>query len=43
MEEYDEDFSGEGIKKIKAYKCDMVYNDLQKLRYEFWSEKIINF
>jgi hypothetical protein len=37
LEEYEEEFSGEGIKKIKAYKFNQNIDALQKLRMEFWS------
>jgi hypothetical protein len=37
MPEYEDEFSGDGIKKIKAYKCELIYDELQKLRSEFWS------
>jgi hypothetical protein len=36
MEEYEDLYSGEGIKKIKAYKTTLLINELQNLRNEFW-------
>jgi hypothetical protein len=41
MDEYEEEFSGDGIKKIKAYKCNLQINELQNLRNEYWSRIII--
>jgi hypothetical protein len=32
-----DEYEGDGIKRIKAYKCDLTYNDLQKLRNDFWN------
>jgi hypothetical protein len=38
MDEWEgEKYKGEGIKKMRAYKCDLNINDLSKLREEFWS------
>jgi hypothetical protein len=31
-----ERFKGEGIKKMKGYKCDIPINELNKIREEFW-------
>jgi len=41
MKEYEIEFSGEGIKKIKAYKCNLTIDELNKLRSEFWCIIII--
>ena len=30
-------FTGFGIKKMKAYKSQLPYDELQKLRVEYWS------
>ena len=41
MEEIKGDiYSGVGIKKMKAYKCDLKIDELNKLREEFWTSKI---
>lgn len=38
MEEWDGDrITGEGIKRMKGYKCSLPINDLNKKREEFWS------
>jgi hypothetical protein len=29
---YDDEYSGEGIKRIKAYKCNISFDELNKLR-----------
>lgn len=39
LEEYEEDYSGEGIKRIKAYKWVEPFDKLYKLRMEFWASK----
>ncbi len=39
LEEYDNDFSGEGIKKMKAYKWNAPFDLLYKLRLDFWMSK----
>lgn len=40
MEEYtDGRVIGEGIKEIPAYKCNLAYDELDKLRAEFWATK----
>ena len=31
---------GLGIKKMKAYKCDLIIDELNKLREHFWKVKI---
>ena len=41
MKEWDSDkFSGVGIKRMKAYKCDLAINKLQLLRENFWKKKL---
>lgn len=30
-------FSGEGVKKIKSYKCNLPIDELQQIRIQFWS------
>lgn len=43
MEEWDGDrYVGIGIKKMKAYKCNLKYTDLQKKRNMFWDLKTDN-
>lgn len=37
LEEYENDFSGEGIKRMKAYKWNSPYDLLYQLRFEFWN------
>lgn len=38
MEEWDGDrYTGEGIKRMKGYKCSLPINDLNKKREDFWS------
>ena len=40
MEEVEEDiFTGIGIKKMKAYKCDLKIDELNKKRQDFWEVK----
>jgi len=39
FEEYDNQFSNFGIKKMKAYKSTLPYDELQKLKAEFWATK----
>lgn len=39
LDVYENDFSGEGIKKMKAYKWNAPYDQLYKLRQEFWLSK----
>ena len=34
-------YVGEGIRKMKAYRCDLKIDELQKLRDEFWSNYFI--
>lgn len=42
MEEFDDIITGEGIRRIKGYKCDLPYDKLNALRQDFWqSLKII--
>ena len=36
MEEYDDIYVGEGIRRIKAYKCLLPYDKLVALRQKFW-------
>ena len=31
---------GEGIKQIPSYKCPIPFDELQRLRENFWKEKI---
>ena len=38
----DNQFSGFGIKKMKAYKSNLPYDELQKLKAEFWSILFLN-
>jgi len=42
FEEYDNKYIGEGIKKIKSYKCPLPYNQLNELREKFWKSKKTN-
>lgn len=37
MEEYPDIWVGEGIRKMKAYKCDLPYDKLVALRHQFWA------
>lgn len=37
LEEYENDFSGEGIKRMKAYKWSSPYDLLYQLRFDFWN------
>jgi hypothetical protein len=38
MEEWEGDrYTGEGVKRMKGYKCSLPINDLNKKREEFWS------
>jgi hypothetical protein len=30
---------GEGVKQITAYKCHLPFDELEKLREEFWGKK----
>lgn len=39
LEEYENEFSGEGIKKMKAYKWNAPFDLLYKLRLDFWMSK----
>ena len=39
FEEYENKYIGEGIKKIKSYKCPIPYNKLNELREKFWKSK----
>jgi hypothetical protein len=32
----DDEYRGEGLKKMKAYKCILAFDTLNKLREEFW-------
>jgi len=34
-------FTGFGIKKMKAYKTNLTFDELQKLRADFWSNYIL--
>jgi hypothetical protein len=34
-------YSGESVKKMKAYKCSLPYDELQKFRNEFWGNFLI--
>lgn len=41
MPEWEGDrFTGEGIKKMRGYKCNLKIDELQDLREEFWEKKI---
>ena len=42
FEEYNNKYIGEGIKRIKSYKCPMPYNKLNELREKFWKSKKTN-
>lgn len=43
MEEWEGNkYSGSGIKKMKAYKCDLTLEELQIKREKFWHSKINN-
>lgn len=42
MEEWEGNkYSGSGIKKMKAYKCDLTLEELQIKREKFWHSKIV--
>lgn len=41
MPEIEEKFVGEGVRRMKAYKCDLKIDELQKLQEEFWSKGIL--
>ena len=38
MPELEDKFVGEGIRRMKAYKCDLKIDQLQKLQEEFWGK-----
>lgn len=38
MEEYENNYNGEGIKYMKGYKCGLAYDELYNLRIKFWSK-----
>ena len=40
MEEYENEWTGEGIKRIKAYKFLLPFDKLYKLRQDFWQSKL---
>jgi hypothetical protein len=41
MPEWDgERYRGEGVKRMKGYKCNLKIDDLSNLREEFWQSKI---
>jgi hypothetical protein len=42
FEEYNNKYIGEGIKRIKSYKCPIPYNKLNELREKFWKSKKSN-
>ena len=42
FEEYENKYIGEGIKRIKSYKCPIPYNKLNELREKFWNSKKSN-
>lgn len=42
MPEIEGKTKGEGIKRMKAYKCNLPIDQLNKLRDEFWSTMILN-
>ena len=33
-----EKYTGEGIKRLKGYKCDLLIDQLEALREKFWSK-----
>lgn len=39
FEEYENEFVGEGIKRMKAFKSNLPFDQLNKLKHEFWSSK----
>lgn len=40
--EWDERYTGYGIKRMKAYKCNLKVDELNKLRDKFWNSKVEN-
>ncbi len=38
MPEIEDKYIGEGVRRMKAYKCDLKVDELQKLQDEFWSK-----
>lgn len=42
MEEFDDQYTGEGIKRIKAYKSNLLYDQIDKLREEYYGNDNIN-
>ncbi len=38
MPEIDDKYVGEGVRRMKAYKCSLVIDELQKLQEEYWSK-----
>ena len=38
MEEYEDIYMGDGIKKLKAYKSNLLYDQIDKLREEFYGK-----
>jgi hypothetical protein len=41
MPEWDGDrYKGVGIKRMKAYKCDIPINELNRMREDFWDKKV---
>lgn len=40
MPEIEGKYVGEGVRRMNAYKCDLVIDELQKLQEEFWSKII---
>jgi hypothetical protein len=42
MPEIEDKYVGEGVRRMKAYKCDLKVDELQKLQEEFWSKTLIN-
>ena len=38
--EVDKEYVGEGVKKMKGYICPVSYEELQKIREEFWTSRI---
>src|SRR5689334_13005811 len=34
----DDEYTGEGIKTLKSYKCNIPYDSLNNLRKQFWEE-----
>ena len=38
MPEIEDKFVGDGIRRMKAFKCDLKIDQLQKLQEEFWSK-----